>query len=124
MNPLIFAAAALLFSGNLAAQTYKCVDAKGKVTYTGSKCSDLRLKDAGEVKDRLQVGPGDRAASKAASAPARPAAANPGTRTAEAPPAPPDASATPAKAEGDDRRCFTVKTAKGTATRCGDKQDE
>lgn len=113
MKPFIFAAAALLASGNLAAQTYKCVDAKGKVTYTGSKCSDLRLKDAGEVKERIKYGPGDRAAIRAASAPPKPAA-NPPSTAAEAPPA------TPAKAEGDDRRCF--KTAKGM--RCGDKQDD
>jgi hypothetical protein len=118
MNLSIVAAAALLLSGNVAAQTYKCIDAAGKVTYTSSKCSDLRLKDGGEVKERLQYGPGDPAAAKAAKAPAKPAPPNPATRTAEAPPA------APAKAEGEDRRCFTVKTAKGTATRCGDKQEE
>jgi hypothetical protein len=118
MKPLIVAAAAFLLSGNLAAQTYKCVDAAGKVTYTGSKCSELRLKDGGQVKETLQVAPGDRAAAKAARAPAKPAPPKPVTRTAEAPPA------KPAKAEGEDRRCFTVKTAKGTATRCGDKQEE
>ncbi len=117
MKPFIFAAAALLASGNLAAQTYKCVDAKGKVTYTGSKCGDLKLKDAGEVKERVQYGPGDTAAARAARTPAKPPANAPAS-TAEAPPA------APPKAEGDDRRCFTVKTAKGTATRCGDKQDD
>ena len=112
MKSFIFTAAALLASGNLAAQTYKCVDAKGKVTYTGSKCSDLRLKDAGEVKERIQYGPGDRAAIRAASAPPKPAAQIPATKAAEAPP--------PAQAEGEDRRCF--KTAKGM--RCGDKPED
>jgi len=100
------------------AQTYKCVDAKGKVTYTGSKCADLKLKDGGEVKERIQYGPGDRAAANAANAPAKPPAPNTVQGTPGAPPAPPAASS--AKAEGEDRRCF--KTAKGM--RCGDKQED
>src|SRR5258707_13786154 len=54
---LILAVLALLLSGELAAQTFKCTNAAGKITYSGVKCSELGLKDAGEVKDRLNVNP-------------------------------------------------------------------
>ena len=54
---LMLAASALLLSGELAAQTFKCTNAAGKITYSGTKCSELGLKDAGEVKDRLNVNP-------------------------------------------------------------------
>ena len=113
----IFAACALLLlSGELAAQTYKCTDSLGKITYSGKKCSELGLKDAGEVKDRLNVNPayqpptptqGERPRPPSAPAPA------PEARTPDAPAAA-EESATP------ERRCFTVKTAKGNVTRCND----
>src|SRR3982074_1831252 len=54
---LILSASALLLSGELAAQTFKCTNAAGKITYSGVKCSELGLKDAGEGKDRLNVNP-------------------------------------------------------------------
>jgi len=54
---LILAVSASLLSGELAAQTFKCTDAAGKITYSGTKCSELGLKDAGEVQDRLNVNP-------------------------------------------------------------------
>src|SRR5207249_6564522 len=41
---------ALLLCGELAAQTFKCTNAAGKITYSGTKCNELGLKDAGEVK--------------------------------------------------------------------------
>jgi hypothetical protein len=111
----VLAACALLLSGELAAQTFKCTDALGKITYSGKKCSDLGLKDAGEVKDRINVNPAYRpptaeTRSTRSSAPA-PAAAAP---TPVPPPAAAEESANP------DRRCFTVKTAKGNVTRCND----
>ena len=34
---LILAASALLLSGELAAQTFKCTNATGKITYSGTK---------------------------------------------------------------------------------------
>src|SRR5207247_10812994 len=89
---LILAASASLLSGELAAQTFKCINAAGKVTYSGTKCSELGLKDAGEVKDRINVNPAYRpqppvigsprssapaAAPEAASAPAAAEPANP-----------------------------------------------
>jgi hypothetical protein len=108
------AACALLLSGGLAAQTFKCVDAAGKITYSGKKCSDLGLKDAGEVKDRLNVQPAYQP----------PTAETKSTRsTAPAPAAEAPTPAAPASAEesaSPDRRCFTVKTAKGNVTRCND----
>jgi Domain of unknown function (DUF4124) len=114
----ILAACALLLCGELAAQTFKCTDAAGKITYSGKKCSELGLKDAGEVKDRLNINPAYQPPTqgekpRVPSAPA-PAAAAPNTVA----PAAAEEPATP------DRRCFTVKTAKGNVTRCNDTPDE
>jgi len=110
----VLAACALLLSGELAAQTFKCTDALGKITYSGKKCSDLGLKDAGEVKDRINVNPAYQPPSQSERprVPSAPAAA------AAAPnPVAPAAAEEPASS---DRRCFTVKTAKGNVTRCND----
>ena len=112
----IFAACALFLSCELAAQTYKCTDANGRITYSGKKCSELGLKDAGEVKDRLNINPayqptpsaqGERPRSPSTPAPA------PEART-------PDAPAAAEESAAPERRCFTVKTAKGNVTRCND----
>ena len=47
-------AAALLFVPlAVAAQTYKCKDAAGKLTYSNETCEKQGLKDAGEVRERL-----------------------------------------------------------------------
>jgi hypothetical protein len=123
---MILAASVLLWSAGAAAQTYKCTSAAGKVTYSSIKCSDLGLKDAGEVRDQLNVSPAQKVE------PTRPPPA-----AAPAKPAPAAAQA-PAKAKvpddlppgtivdegrGDGKRCFTVKTAKGTSTRCNDAPD-
>jgi hypothetical protein len=94
-----------------AAQVFKCLDAAGKVTYSSAACKTLGLKDAGEVQNRIQVTP---AFQPPAQRPARPAEDRP------------VATGKPA-AEGEqkpERRCFTVTTAKGTATRCNDKPEE
>src|SRR5882672_10520244 len=102
---LILAASALLLSGELAAQTFKCTNAAGKITYSGTNCSELGLKDAGEVKDRLNVSPAYRPPAPEirpplSSAPA-PAAEAPNT----------DAPAAAAEPANPGRRCFTVHTA-------------
>src|SRR6266700_1114288 len=113
---LILAASASLLSGELAAQTFKCINAAGKVTYSGTKCSELGLKDAGEVKDRLNVNPAYRPPAPVIGSP-RSSAAAAAQEAANAP-----AAAEPADPE---RRCFTVHTAKGNIiTRCNDKPDE
>jgi hypothetical protein len=122
---LILAASALLLSGELAAQTFKCTNAAGKITYSGTICSDLGLKDAGEVKDRLNVNPSYRppAGEIRPPLPSAPAAA-PVPAPAPAPatnPDTPDAASEPANPL---RRCFTVHTAKGNVTRCNDTPDE
>lgn len=112
----IFAVCALLLSGGLAAQTYKCTDANGRITYSGKKCSELGLKDAGEVKDRLNVNPAYQPTPSAQGERPRPPsapAATPETRAPEAPAAAEESAA-------PERRCFTVKTAKGNVTRCND----
>jgi len=112
---LVLAASALLLSGELAAQTFKCTDAAGKITYSGIKCSELGLKDAGEVPDRLNVNPAYQPPARAIASPPSPAPA------ANAPNTETPAGAEPATPE---RRCFTVHTAKGNVTRCNDKPDE
>ncbi len=119
-NPMkivkLIAASALLLSGELAAQTFKCTSATGKITYSGTKCSELGLKDAGEVKDRLNVNPAYRPPVRAIESPPSPspAAKAPNAET-------PAAGAEPAEPE---RRCFSVRTAKGNVTRCNEKSDE
>src|SRR2546430_15665440 len=71
MAKLILVVWALLLSAELAAQPFKCTDAAGKITYSGTQCSELGLKDAGEVKDRLNVNPAQRRpAATPSSAPA------------------------------------------------------
>jgi len=65
----ILAAPLALLSGSLAAQTFKCTDAAAKITYSSTKCSELGLKDAGEVKDRVSVNPAYGPSSKAPQAP-------------------------------------------------------
>ena len=115
---LTLAACALLLSGGLAAQTFKCTDALGKITYSGKKCSELGLKDAGEVKDRINVNPAYRQPPSRTMSPS-PSAPAP---AAEAPP--PAAPAAAEESASPDRRCFTVKTAKGNVTRCNDTPPE
>ena len=113
---LILGVSILLVSGELAAETFKCVDAAGRITYTGKKCGDLGLKDAGEVKDRLNVNPAYIPPVRR-SAPPPPSAPAPAPQSAGVP----DAAAESVQPE---RRCFVVKTAKGNVTRCNDKPDE
>ena len=117
---LILATAALLLSSELAAQTFKCTDAAGKTTYSNTKCSELGLKDAGVVRDRLNVNqaykPAPVQATESPHAPAPAPAASVAPRSDT-----PTAAEKPAEPE---RRCFTVTTAKGKVTRCNDKPDE
>jgi hypothetical protein len=123
---LAFAACALLVSQGLAAQTYKCVSELGKITYSGKKCSDLGLKDAGEVKDRLNINPALPTASPSAplggSSDNRPAA-RPAPATAAPKAQDPETPAAPDEQALPDRRCFVVNTPKGKVTRCNDVPD-
>ncbi|HUQ26232.1 MAG TPA: DUF4124 domain-containing protein [Burkholderiales bacterium] len=108
---------ALLLCHEATAQMFKCTDAAGKVTYSSTTCKELGLKDAGAVQDRIQVTPAPAQPSAAPSAPRQaPRAAQ--ERAAERPAAAAEAATEP------DRRCFTIKTAKGSATRCNDKPDD
>ena len=116
MPRLMLAALTLLLSGELAAQAFKCTNPDGKITYSGTKCSDLGLKDAGEVKDKLNVSPAYKAPpGTTESQPPRPPAA------AKAPI--PETPAATEEAANPNRRCFTVKTPKGNVTRCNEKPD-
>src|SRR5262249_34945442 len=100
----------------LAAQTYKCADAYGKITYSGKKCSDLGLKDVGEVKDQVQTAPGYRPPARIEGAPTPPQTSAPAAKAPAPPPEPPPAQEPDAPA----RRCFSVSTPKGNVTRCND----
>jgi len=93
---------------------YKCKDAAGKITYAGNECHLLGLTPAGEVKGQASVAP----AVKAPPPAPRPAESS-APPPADVPKAP--SGAPEAKAENPERKCFTVKTARGgTATRCND----
>jgi hypothetical protein len=117
---LILASSALLLSGELGAQIFKCINAAGKITYSGTSCSELGLKDAGEVKNRLNVNPAYRPPAPApeikSPLSSAPAAASKAPNT--------DAPAAAAEPADPERRCFTVHTAKGNVTRCNDQPDE
>jgi len=116
LKAIIFALGVLL-PGVAAAQMFKCTDATGKVTYAGRKCSDLGLKDAGEVPERINVSPAYRP----------PAGYRPPPPAAQPAPAQPAQNPPAAETEEKDpnRRCFSVAAGKGkTITRCNDKPDE
>jgi hypothetical protein len=115
----------LLLPGTAAAQTFKCTDKAGKVTYSSTKCGELGLKDAGEVPDRINVNP---AYQPPAATPRRESdvRGRPQQPPARARIAEPPAADTPPVEEpaNPERRCFTVHTPKGNVTRCNDKPDE
>ena len=111
---ILAAIAALMLCHGAMAQPFKCTDAAGKVTYSNMSCRDLGLKDAGEVQDRVQVTP-------ALKVPARPPSRAAQNESAAKPAAKPAA----AEEETPEKRCFTIRNAKGaTVTRCNDKPDE
>ena len=99
-HAIVFAAALLAAPGAWA-QTYKCLDAAGKVTYSSAECEQLGLRSAGEVRNRINTAPAQKVPPRPPAASAPPAAA---------------AKAPEATAKEPVRRCF--KTAKGT--RCND----
>jgi hypothetical protein len=106
------AVAAVTFAATQAGaqQVYKCQDAKGKVTYASQPCAELGMRSGGEVKETINVAPAQKV-------PPRHAAPPPATAAQSAPPA-------AEKAAEPERRCFTVKTAKGFATRCNEKPED
>jgi hypothetical protein len=107
-----FAAAVslLLFSAGAAAQTYKCVNDAGKVTYSSAACANLGLKDAGEVKQQINLAPAQQIPPPAPPAPKKPPPSAAANSNPEA----------PAKADAPavERRCFATKT----GTRCNEGQ--
>ncbi len=114
----LFAAASLV-CGAGSAQTFKCTDKNGKVTYTNVKCGDLGLREAGEVPDRININPAHQPTEqvetqqRSSSPPAAPAEATKPAPPARAAAAPKDG------ADIDKRRCF--KTAQGF--RCNEGDD-
>lgn len=111
----LIAALALSFCAQAAAQgMFKCRDAAGKITYAGDECAKLGLKPAGEVQERSSVAPAYKPPAPAARP--KPAAAG----KPPVPAAQQGAEAPPTR----EKRCFTVKTATGMATRCNDPAEE
>lgn len=110
---LFFAAMVFPLCAEVAAQEmFKCKDAAGRITYSGNECSQLGLISAGEIKGRAVVMPALR--TPAAPRPAPSAAVEDAVPSGQSGPGSKDAPAIP------ERRCFAVKTAKGTVTRCND----
>jgi hypothetical protein len=105
-KPIVLAAVSLCLCAAAQAQTYKCVDAAGKVTYSSAACDLLGMRDAGEVRDRLNTAPAQKVP---------PPVVKP-KPVLEAPKQPAPA----AEAKAPERRCF--KTAAGY--RCNDKPEE
>jgi hypothetical protein len=89
---------------------YKCKDAAGKLTYADQECDKLGLTSAGPITGKTSEAPALKS-PPAARRPAPAPAAQSAPSSAEAPKTP-------------ERRCFVVKTAKGTATRCNDVPEE
>lgn len=118
-NTCLAALASALCAQAAAQGMYKCQDAAGKITYAGQECDKLGLRSAGEVKGRASVSPAP------AFQPPPPVVVPPPGDAAEkaAPPSEPPAKEREVEVGKDGRRCFTVKTAKGTATRCNDASD-
>ena len=123
---MVMAVSALLACHEAAAQMFKCTDKSGKVTYSSTKCSELGLKDAGEVRDRLQVTPAP-AATPPVPPPAAPAQTGPASPPVSGPVVQPDAPKPAAAADpaNPEKRCFVVAGAGGKkVTRCNDQPDE
>ncbi|MFM9982859.1 MAG: hypothetical protein ACKVP9_18290 [Burkholderiales bacterium] len=112
-------------------ELYKCKNAAGKITYSGQECSQIGLTSAGEVKGKTNITPALKfpappieargtAGQASKPAPGVPSTGGSGAAAAAAP------AAQPVAAGEDDpnRRCFNVKTAKGTSTRCNDTPEK
>ena len=113
-------------------ELYKCKNAAGKITYSGQECSQIGLTSAGEVKGKTNITPALKfpappieargtAGQASKPAPGGPATGGSGTAAAAAAPA---AQPVAAGEEDPNRRCFSVKTAKGTSTRCNDAPEK
>jgi hypothetical protein len=109
---LLLAVAALAACPVALAQANKCVDAKGKVTYTSKSCASIDKDHAGTVEDRLSVSSSPTPPPKPAKAKTKPKAATPATAKA------PEKKAA---SEAPKRKCFQVKHVSGTSgIRCND----
>jgi uncharacterized protein DUF4124 len=118
---LALVAVASLACSAATAQTVKCIDKNGRVTYTNVKCSELGLKEGGEVPDRLNTSPAYEPTEQAET-----------RQRSSPPPAPPAEVPKPAAAPAaapkgdadqlDKRRCF--KTAQGYRCNEGDNAPE
>ena len=101
------------------AQTVKCLDKTGKVTYTNVKCSDLGLKEAGEVPDRINTSPAYQPTEQAETRQQR-SSPPPAPPAEAAKPAAPPAAAPKDANQVDKQRCF--KTPQGFRCNEGDNE--
>jgi hypothetical protein len=99
------------------AQLFKCADKAGKTTYSSQPCKELGLKDAGEVRDRIQITP-----APVQSAPFRPS--SPSSQGVRVEPDKPQEAAAPQAPKEPERRCFTTNVKGKSVTRCNDKPGE
>lgn len=114
---ILLPALALAIGTEAGAQMYKCKDAAGRITYSSQDCAAIGLISAGEVQEKVNVAP-------AYKPPPQPKPLPP-TQAQPAPtPKPAAVAAEQEKKKEPERRCFVVKTAKGTVTRCNDKPEE
>lgn len=114
----ILAALLLGFGIPAGAQTYKCKDAAGRITYSSQDCAAIGLIPAGEVQEKINVAP-------AFKPPPAPKPLPPTQAAKPAPkPAPAPMAAEPEKKKEPQRRCFVVQTPKGPVTRCNEVPEE
>ncbi len=129
---LLCAAALAAVAPRAGAQgVYKCVDARGRITYTSQPCENLGQKSGGEVRDTMNVAPAPPAPPPPAPRQDAPRAPAPTGDAAASAKGEASVGKPPATAPGDagagqdapdpNKRCFTVKTAKGVVTRCNDR---
>jgi hypothetical protein len=111
MKAIVLVVSVLLPWHEAAAQTFKCTDKAGKISYTNRPCNQLGLKDGGEVRDMIQITPAPPASTY------RPPSRQ--TPVADDPPKP--AAAAPEPEKLPEKRCFTTNVGGKSVTRCNDR---
>lgn len=115
---LILAAPIFFHCNDLVAQTFKCTDGDRKTTYSNTNCDALGLKDAGKVRDRINVHSAFKPPAQAQKPP------HPSDTPAKSEATNSNATPAPQKSAEPKRRCLDVMTKKGPITNCEDKPQE
>lgn len=111
---ILLPALALAIATEAGAQTYKCKDAAGRITYSSQDCAAIGLISAGEVQEKVNVAP-------AYKPPPQP---QPPPSQAVKPAPKPAPAAAEAEKKKPERRCFVVQTPSGPVTRCNEVPEE